>query len=131
MILVLGLIAVIAGFSVPIYSDYQRRNEVASAQQIVITAIETAQVSSQGTIEDTTWGLKINGNTMIVFKGATYVTRDTTRDISFDIPSHVAVSGINEIVFAKMTGITTNTGTITLSNSNSTKTITVNTKGAV
>jgi len=131
VILTISIISLIGGLSVPIYQDYQKRNEVEASYDLVKSSVLSAQTSSQAGENDSAWGVYLGNHQAVVFNGNDYASRDPSYDITYDFSSHVSNSGLNEIVFEKFTGNSINTGTITLSNEVKTLNITINSKGAV
>lgn len=125
-------IAVIAGISIPVYQSFQVRNDLDIATVEIAQSARRAQTLSQAVDGDTSWGIKIQSGSIVVFKGASYAARDTTFDEVFEVPTSITPSGVSEIVFTKFTGLPQTTGTISLtSNANETRTITINAKGMV
>jgi hypothetical protein len=96
-----------------------------------VEAIRHAQSNAQIGKGDSSWGVKILSDSVIIFKGSSYVSRDTSADQSLNFSGGVVASGIDEIVFTKVTGSTINTGTVTLTNSYGTKNIQINEKGTL
>lgn len=132
VLLSIAAIAIIAGISVPIYQSFQVRNDLDIATVEIAQTLRRAQVLAQAVDGDTSWGIKIQSGDMTLFKGASYVARDTNFDETFDLPTSITPSGVSEIVFTKFTGLPATTGTITLtSNANETRTVTINTKSMV
>ncbi len=82
---------------------------------------------------DSDWGVYIGADSIVLFKGDDYATRDSDYDEIYAKTSNVSVSGISEEVFEKFTGDPSATGDIILSTSNPTRTstITINSKGVV
>jgi hypothetical protein len=69
---------------------------------------------------------------ILVYKGANYILRDTTYDENTSIPTTIVPTGITEVNFSKTTGTPNATGTfIFTSQANETRTITINEKGMV
>lgn len=132
VLLSVATIGIIAGISIPIYQSFQVRNDLDIATVEIAQSARRAQVLSQAVDGDTSWGIKIQSASLIVFKGTSYATRDITFDEVFEVPTSITPSGISEIVFTKFTGLPQTTGTITLtSNTNETRNITINAKGMV
>lgn len=87
---------------------------------------------SQGIDGDTTWGVKVQSGSIVLFKGATYAGRDPAFDEVFNMPGTITPSGLGEVVFAKFSGEPQAMGTVTLTSSTSeTRTITINEKGTI
>ena len=132
VMLSVAAIGIIAGISIPIYQSFQVRNDLDIATVEIAQSARRAQTLSQAVDGDTSWGVKIQSGSMTVFKGISYVARDSTFDELFDVPTSITPSGISEVVFAKFTGLPQTTGTITLtSNTNETRNVTINQKGMV
>lgn len=132
MLLVIAVITIIAGISIPIYQSFQVRNDLDIGTVSIAHSLRRAQVLSQAVDGDTTWGISITSGSLTLFKGTSYAARDSTYDELFTIPTSITPSGVSEIVFAKFTGLPLTAGTITLtSNANETRTITINAKGMV
>lgn len=132
LILVIALIAALAGLSIPVYQSFQVKNDIDIAANTLTQELKRAQILSQASDGDTSWGVKSQSGSIVLFKGASYSGRDAAYDETFSLPSTITPSGATEIVYAKFTGLPQATGTITLTAStNETRTITINSKGAV
>lgn len=132
LILVLALIALIAGVSLPVSLHFQGSTDLTLATNTVVHGLRRAQLLSRGSEGDTSWGLSIQAENVTLFKGSSYATRDIAFDENSKISSSVTPSGLQEIVFTKFTGELQTTGTITLTASTSQiKNITINTKGNI
>lgn len=130
VLLSVALISVIAGVSIPIYQSFQVRNDLDIATVTTVQELRRAQLLSEASDADPSWGFQLQSGSMTLFNGASYATRDTTRDETFDLPTSITPTGATEIVFAKFTGLPNVTGTITLTTyTNETRTITINAKG--
>lgn len=132
LLLSVGIIALLAGLSAPVYVSFQTRNDLEVTSQSIVEMLRRAQTYARGVNGDSQWGVAIQSSTAILFKGATYATRDATYDETQTISPSTAVSGLSEIVFSKLDATPSTTGTITLTaNTNDTRTITINGKGMV
>ncbi|MEI8103724.1 MAG: type II secretion system protein [Candidatus Moraniibacteriota bacterium] len=132
MLLSVALMGALAGLSLPVYQSFQVRNDLDIAATTLAQSIRRAEVLSQGSAGDTTWGVAIQSGSIVIFQGASYAVRDVTWDEVFSVPTSITVTGASEIIFAKVTGLPTTTPTITLSTPiNETRTLTINTYGTV
>ena len=132
LLLSVSIITIIAGISVPIYQSFQVRSDLDIAAVSTAQSLRRAQVLSQAVDGDTSWGIKIQSESIMVFKGESFATRDTTFDELFSVPTSITPSEVSEVVFTKFTGLPQTTGIITFtSNANETRTITINAKGMV
>ena len=129
-LLSVALLALIAFIAAPVYQSFQVRNNLTVTQSHIVDTLRRAQqlsLASEGDIES---GIRIETNSIILFRGINYATRDILFDEVSEIPSSIIPSGINEITFTKLKGLPSLTGVITLNSSmNETKTITINEKG--
>ncbi|MFA6520909.1 MAG: type II secretion system protein [Candidatus Gracilibacteria bacterium] len=132
MLLVIALMAIMAVISVPIYQSFQVKNDVDLVVNAVASTARRAQVLSQGSSEDSSWGIKLTSTAVILFKGAAYAARDVNFDETFDVPVTITGSGTTEFVFAKFTGFPLAAGTATLTTStNEIRNIAINSYGTV
>ncbi len=135
MLLVTVLIGLMAGFSAPVLARLQRSNDLQVAQQSLVQAHRRSQQLSRSSINDQTWGVKIQTGSVTVFMGSvagsSYALRDPAYDEVFVISSAISISGVDETVYNKISAAPSVTGSTTLLNDNVTKVTTVNAKGSV
>lgn len=132
ILLSVGLITILTGVSMPVVGRYMVQNDTSIAATTIAQVFRRAQLLSQANDGDTTWGVKIQSGSIVLFQGASYVSRATLYDEQFDLPMSLAPSGLGEVVFAKMTGLPSIAGTVTLTdNAGIVKTIALNSKGNV
>lgn len=112
LLLVVAIIAVIAGFSLPLYRRYQVRNDLNLATEQTIQALHRAQLLSRLGEESSEWGFHVQNG--ILFLGQSYAARDAARDEEYTIPSTVLTSGLPEVSFSRLEGRPSATGTIIL-----------------
>lgn len=132
LILSIAVVAILAGIAIPIYQSFQTRNDLDIAIVEIAQTIRRSQILAQAVDGDISWGTYIQPGSITLFKGTSYVARDSNFDELFSIPDSVTPSGLSEIVFTKFTGLPQATGTTTLtSNINETRSITINAKGTI
>jgi prepilin-type N-terminal cleavage/methylation domain-containing protein len=132
MLLSVGLLAIIAGMSLPVYQSFQVRNDLDIAATTLAQSLRRAQALSQAAEGDTTSGVSLQSGSIVVFRGASYATRDATFDEVFAMPASIAITGISEVVFAKLTGLPLAAGTTTFTSlHNEVRSVTLNAKGTV
>lgn len=132
VLLSISVVVILAGISAPVYQNLQVKNETDIAVSTIAQSLRRAQILSQAVDGDSTWGVKTQSESIVLFKGATYVTRDSTYDEIFVLSPTVIPTGLTEVVFSKLTGYPQQTGTTTLTNTaNETKTVSINSKGTV
>lgn len=131
LLLSISIIVILAGFSLPIYKNLLMKNDLDIAVNIVNASLHRAQILAQSVDSDTTWGLKAQNTSIVIFKGINYASRDAAFDEIFDTSSTISISGLNEIVFTKLSGSPVSTGTINLSTVSDSRTVSINEKGIV
>lgn len=132
IVLSIACITILAGISIPIYQQLQNNTTLTTASQTIVHSLRRAQVLSQASDGDATWGVKIQNGTITLFKGTGYADRDANFDEISDMSTVITPSGLGEVVFLKLTGLPQIPGTVTLTGlNNQTKTITLNEKGTI
>ena len=97
----------------------------------IADAARRAQIKSEAVEGDSQWGFHINATNAIVFKGASYASRTTSFDETYQFSTTVLVAGTTEYIYAKMTGMPSVAGTTTLTLSGKTRTILINAQGII
>lgn len=133
LLLSVSIIVILVGLSLPVYFNFVARNDLNIATQNLTSSFRRAQTNARGVNGDASWGVAIVSESVVLFKGATYATRDSTYDEVSGLQGSITTSGITEVVFSKLFGAPNTTGTVTLSNTqtNETRTVTLNAKGTV
>ncbi|MBM3231538.1 hypothetical protein FJZ28_04420 [Candidatus Peregrinibacteria bacterium] len=110
VLMTLGIIAVTAGVSVPMYRNYQIRNDLDLAVAQTMHGLTRAQLLSQTGQHDGAWGFRVPEGT--VFQGENYAARNTSLDEVVTLPPGITVNGVLEVVFERVTGNPSPTGDI-------------------
>jgi prepilin-type N-terminal cleavage/methylation domain-containing protein len=132
VVLSVAALAAIAGVGIPVYQSFQVRNDLDVAVAEIVQSAHRAQTLAQASDRDTSWGVRVQVGSIVVFSGTSYAARTAAYDEVFDLPASMTPSGLSEVVFTKFTGLPQQTGTITLTaNANEVRTISINTKGVV
>lgn len=134
LLLSIAIIGIITGMSLPLYASFQSRNDLDIDTQGVAGMLRRAELYARTMNADSPWGVKVQSGSAVLFKGATYATRDTNADETDTLPTQVTFSGtISEVVFSRFTATPSTTGTVVLTHTatNETRTITLNAKGMV
>lgn len=130
LLLVIALVALIAGLSIPFYSNFIVRNYLNTSSSSLVQTVEKAQNYAKSGKQDATWGVYMTSSDYTLYKGTSYAARDTNLDELYTFPSGIAHGGLTEIHFDHLRGETTNTGVITLTATNgASTTIQINSSG--
>lgn len=126
------LLGMIAGLSIPFYRSYLDRNELDQTTMTLAQTMRRAQFMSIAQDGDSAWGVRVSSSSILLFKGASYATRDQNLDESTTLAPAISFSGLSEVVFQKGSGIPSTTGTSTfILNNSETRNVTINQKGMV
>ena len=132
MLLSITLLGIIGGMIIPSYHTFIVRNDLDIATISLANNLRRAQALSQSADGDMTWGVRVGVGSILIYKGVSYVARDSTFDQNTQMPKSIVPTGLSEINFSKVVGLPNATGTFTLtSQANEKRTITINEKGMV
>lgn len=132
MLLSVSLLAIIGGMIIPSYHTFLVRNDLDIATVTLAQNLRQAQSLSQSADGDMTWGVHVGVGSILIYKGVSYIARDSTFDQNTQMPKSIVPTGLSEINFSKVVGLPNATGTFTLtSQANEKRTITINEKGMV
>jgi prepilin-type N-terminal cleavage/methylation domain-containing protein len=117
ILLVVGIAIIIFFLSAPFGLNFYRTQILNETQSDVVSALQTARHNSILQKNDSPFGVHFETDSYTIFQGSTYASRDTTQDQVFNLTGDIEISGPdadNEILFSKLTGGTTDTGTTTI-----------------
>lgn len=131
LLLIMALISTISAMTPIFYSRFLLQNAVINTQNQLSGSLRKAQIYSMLGKQGSAWSVNYSSNTITLFKGTSFASRNASFDEKFNVNPNVSVSETN-ISFARITGIPTPlTASITISSGNNSKTITVNSQGVV
>lgn len=112
ILLVVGMVGTMTGLAIPLYRDYQIRNDLNLATEQVTQGLARARLLSESAQNDDAWGFYIPAGTL--YKGTAYATRNSQYDEVYAMPSTIMTTGLSEVSYQKLTGDPSGTGSITL-----------------
>lgn len=132
LLLSVSILAILVAITAPILIAFQRNNDIDLTADTLSQVLRRAQILSQAINNDDSWGVKIDNNNIILFKGNSFIGRNQNYDETFSTSNSITFSGINEIIYNKFSGDTTG-GSIIMTNTTENKNISinVNSKGIV
>ena len=132
LIIALAILGILGAVAVPVYSGLQVGNDLDIAATAVAQSLRRAQLLSQGVDGDAPWGVRVQAGEVILFRGASFAQRDANFDERFDLSTSLSPAGLQEVTFARLTGLPTAVGTFTMTTPNGeSKIISINGKGMV
>lgn len=114
ILLVLGLLAVVAGLTMPLSVQWIQRSELRVAAAEVGQSLRRAQILAQAVDHDSNWGVDVRLGSVTLFQGSSYESRDTSFDEVFELSAAITPSGVGEVVFDTLTGAPQSTGDVVL-----------------
>lgn len=112
MLLVIGIVGTMTGLAVPLYRDYQIRNDLNLATEQATQGLARARLLAESGQNDDAWGFYVPAG--VLYKGSSYITRDTSFDEMYPMPSTIMTTGLSEVSYSKLKGQPSATGAITL-----------------
>lgn len=132
LLLSVVIISLLAGMSMPLYQSLQTRNDLDNTTQSIADALRRAQSYARSGKSDSIWSVKVEPDTVWLYKGLDFLTRTQGFDEPVYLSDSFTIAGLSTISFSKLTGAPSTTGTITLTaTANEVRTITVNAEGMV
>lgn len=131
-LLSVGILALLAGLSLPIYNSFIGNNDLALASQNVASMLRRASSNARASQSDSQWGVHFQTNTATLFKGTSFASRDSNFDENFSL-ANISNAYSGDVVFSKMSGLPDSARTISLTSivTNSNKVVSINEKGMV
>lgn len=130
VLLALGIIVLVGSVVFSSFSGFQKSKSVISDAETVVEVFRQAKNETIASKNSNAYGVYIGANSLTIFVGPTYSAgTDTNRVIA--LPSGKATlttslsGGVNYVLFKKISGETSQNGTVTVSSSGTTNTKTV------
>lgn len=137
ILIVISIVTVLSTIIIGFFVDYRRSQGVAQDTELITSMLYRARnnaISSNGSSD---YGVHFATSSVTIFKGSTYTPSNTTNQVfTLTIGNTLSTislsSGGVDVVFNKLTGETTQTGTLTLTASYGVvKTITIYPTGLI
>lgn len=119
LLVVLGIIILIAVFSIPLFVNWQATAELGDTASNIKSQIDLARSRSQAGLNNSDHGIYFDssGKKIVLFQGSTYPDRnfsyDQIMELSDSLGLQTTLAG-DVVVFTKSTGRPLATGTITI-----------------
>ncbi len=131
LLIVTAFTALLLSFIVPITLQFLRVQNLVDTTNTLISSLRDAQNQAVFQNNDSAFGIKFSSDSYTVFQGSSYTTRTDGEDTSITLPNNVTLSGIDEVVFAKRTGIPNITGTLLLQSGSKSMSLVINQQGVI
>jgi prepilin-type N-terminal cleavage/methylation domain-containing protein len=131
LIVVISIITMLLGITSFAIPKLRPHVSLKIATSSVVEAMRNAESGAQEISGDSAWGVRFFSDQLVVFRGNTYASRDTTFDQILDLPPGITASGLEEVVFPKLFGNLSSVGIVTLLGSTGKVDIEINEKGTI
>lgn len=141
IMVVIAIIAIIALITVPNLSKFKRQQALKNTTEDIVSLLNEAKNSTISSKNSSVYGVHLDENQAVFFLGESYTNTPSKKEINFDSLVKISKddglnlnSGGDDIIFDRLTGNTSNYGTIRLEltgDSTQTKTITVSSIGTI
>lgn len=130
-LIAITVLVLIMATATPLVVNYYTVYRIITAQQDLMSVLRKAQALSTSNQYKDSFGAYIASDKYILFRGSSYASRTVAFDEEVLRPEAVSITGLGEVVFTRLSGRPSATGTITLTSNDITKTITVNDEGRI
>ena len=131
LLLVIGAATLIAVFTIPVGIRFFQTQILDEATSGMLTNLRRAHSKAIFQKNDSAFGVKFLSGSYVLFQGGSYVLRTQSEDESFTLGGGISTSGIDEVIFAKLTGIPNTTGTLTITSGSDSQSLNINAQGKV
>ncbi len=120
---IVGILIVLTAISIPAFRFFQKESDLNNSIEEIINTLRLAQNKTLASEEASQWGVYFDiyadPHQYTLFKGVNYLSRNPSFDKIHKLPKTVEIYEINlvggnEVVFGKVTGIATPSGSISL-----------------
>ena len=114
----LGIVVLLTSFAYRAFNSYRESNNLLRAVDIAVENLSKARVQTLSSKGSVAYGVHFSSTTITLFQGSTYDAATTTNAVTdlpplIEILSFALASTSRDIVFQRLTGDVSNTGTIT------------------
>ena len=131
LMIVIGISALLVAVSLPLAINFYKTRQLDVHHQGIVQALRRAQSKATAIEDDSSFGVYLTSEQYVLFKGNSYDSRDFAYDEDFNLPDNLVITGLSEIVFSKLEGIPSDTGTINLTIDGQSETISINEVGRI
>ena len=115
VVAIIALLATLLAFGLSDFAYRQSFNQIVQEVQLDVVAQRQKSISARS---DDTHGVYFSSSTVVYFQGAAYSSTSPSNRI-YQLPNHIRAtsslgSGVEEVVFARLTGASSASGTVSL-----------------
>lgn len=120
ILVTVAVLTIILSMSIIGLRDFQERKALQASERITRSLIEDARIRTLGSKYDAQYGVRFATSSVTLFRGSAYMDSDPNNEVS-QLPSFAEITdvalsdGSSEIVFERLTGSASASGTIQFS----------------
>ena len=131
LVLVIGATIVIAALTLPMGMNFLNIQMLDEAAGGILETLRRANSQAVSQKNDSDFGVKFLADSYVLFQGGSYATRAISEDEDFVLSDWITVSGTDEIIFTKLTGVPDVAGVLTVSAGGKDRVIEINSQGRI
>lgn len=144
LLVIIGILIILTMIAVPVFRSFQKESDLTNSTEEIINTLRLAQNKTLASEKNSQWGVYFSTSTTphqyTLFKGSSYVSRDTSADEIYNLPERIEIYEINlanggtEVVFDRVAGTTNQPGIVSLklkSNVSRTKQVIIKSSGKI
>jgi prepilin-type N-terminal cleavage/methylation domain-containing protein len=132
ILIVIGVSLILFYLIIPVGLDFYKSQQLENETGMIVQTLKKAQLKAMAAESDSKFGVYINNDNYILFRGNSYASRNNQYDEVFDLSGSITiVDPPKEIVFSKIEGTPSFTGEIIFNSGNQTWKILINKFGVI
>ncbi len=131
LLLSVALFFIIASFLFPISLHVLRTHTLYETTENLLHVLRRAQSMSLTGMNNNSYGVKVHPDSYVLFEGDSYESRRIVSDEVYPLPSSVAITGFDEVVFTALSGTPADAHLLSLSVNEREETIEISALGLI
>jgi prepilin-type N-terminal cleavage/methylation domain-containing protein len=136
LLIVIAIIGALTALILPSFGTFRTRQALSNVRDMSVAYLNEARSRTLAGVDGTNYSVRFETNRIVLFAGATYdPDADTNEYAPFDAPvllsNSALAGGGNTVTFDRLTGTTSDYGTLSFVAGAQTSTITINASGTI
>ena len=119
ILIVIGILVVVTTLLIAAFGSFKKQKPLDGGVALLVAMLTDARSRTLASQNDSVWGVHIEVNRFVLFRGSVYTSGAADNEAA-SLPPEVEVSatslsgGGSDVVFARLTGTTSKSGSVTL-----------------
>jgi len=131
LLLVITAAVLVAAFTIPTGIRFFQIQLLDEATSDILGVVRRAQSQAVFQKNDSVFGVRFLPSSYVLFQGSSYALRVQSEDETFSLGGGITATGVDEVVFGKLTGLPNATSTITITSGSDMQTLDINSQGKI